>query len=107
MGERLMGVGGVGGRLGVHGGGREARNGVHQFVLDVVGNAVGLLDRQTGVDDNGEFRAEGVPDPAHSQVVHGQPIPAGYVALTAGYAALYTAMLLTLAVLVFSRRDFK
>src|SRR5712691_11841415 len=42
-----------------------------------------------------------------SQVVHGQPVPAGYVALTAGYAALYTAMLLTLAVLVFSRRDFK
>jgi ABC-type transport system involved in multi-copper enzyme maturation permease subunit len=42
-----------------------------------------------------------------TQVVHGQPVPAGYVALTAGYAALYTAMLLTLAVVVFSRRDFK
>jgi ABC-type transport system involved in multi-copper enzyme maturation permease subunit len=42
-----------------------------------------------------------------SQVVHGQPVPLGYMALTAAYAALYTAMLLTLAVLVFSRRDFK
>ena len=42
-----------------------------------------------------------------SQVVHGQPVPMGYMALTAAYAALYTAMLLTMAVLVFSRRDFK
>ena len=42
-----------------------------------------------------------------SQVVHGQPVPLGYMALTAGYAALYTAMLLTMAVFVFSRRDFK
>jgi len=42
-----------------------------------------------------------------SQVVHGQPVSAGYVALTAGYAALYTALLLTMAVFVFSRRDFK
>jgi hypothetical protein len=29
------------------------------------------------------------------------------MAFTAAYAALYTAMLLTMAVLVFSRRDFK
>ena len=42
-----------------------------------------------------------------SQVVHGQPVPIGYMALTAGYAALYTAMLLTVAVFIFSRRDFK
>ena len=42
-----------------------------------------------------------------SQVVHGQPVPMGYMALTAAYAALYTAMLLTMAVLIFSRRDFK
>jgi ABC-type transport system involved in multi-copper enzyme maturation permease subunit len=42
-----------------------------------------------------------------SQVVHGQPVPMGYMALTAGYAAFYTAMLLTMAVLIFSRRDFK
>jgi Cu-processing system permease protein len=42
-----------------------------------------------------------------SQVVHGQPVSAGYIAMTTGYAALYTAMLLTIAVYVFSRRDFK
>jgi ABC-type transport system involved in multi-copper enzyme maturation permease subunit len=42
-----------------------------------------------------------------SQVVHGQPVPIGYMALSAGYAALYTAMLLTVAVSVFARRDFK
>jgi len=42
-----------------------------------------------------------------SQVVHGQPVPMGYMALTAAYAAFYTAMLLTMAVLIFSRRDFK
>ena len=42
-----------------------------------------------------------------SQVVHGQPVPLGYLAMTTGYAALYTAMLLTIAVYVFSRRDFK
>ena len=42
-----------------------------------------------------------------AQVVHGQPVPIGYIALTTSYAALYTAMLLTIAVYVFSRRDFK
>ena len=42
-----------------------------------------------------------------SQVVHGQPVSVGYMAMTTGYAALYTAMLLTIAVFVFSRRDFK
>jgi len=42
-----------------------------------------------------------------SQVVHGQAVPMGYMALTAAYAAFYTAMLLTMAVLIFSRRDFK
>jgi Cu-processing system permease protein len=42
-----------------------------------------------------------------SQVVHGQPVSLTYMALAAGYAALYTAMLLTIAVYVFSRRDFK
>ena len=41
------------------------------------------------------------------QVVHGQPVPIGYMALTAAYAAMYTAILLTMAVLIFSRRDFK
>ena len=42
-----------------------------------------------------------------SQVVHAQPVPFGYLALTVGYAALYVSMLLTIAVLVFARRDFK
>jgi ABC-type transport system involved in multi-copper enzyme maturation permease subunit len=42
-----------------------------------------------------------------TQVVHGQPVSLGYMALTASYAALYTAMLLTIAVYIFSRRDFK
>jgi hypothetical protein len=31
----------------------------------------------------------------------------GSVALTLGYGALYTAMLLSMSVYVFSRRDFK
>jgi ABC-type transport system involved in multi-copper enzyme maturation permease subunit len=42
-----------------------------------------------------------------SQVVHGQPVPLGYVALTAAYAGLYIAMLLAIAMYVFSQRDFK
>jgi ABC-type transport system involved in multi-copper enzyme maturation permease subunit len=42
-----------------------------------------------------------------AQVVHGQPVPIGYMALTTGYAALYTLMLLTMAVFIFSRRDFR
>jgi ABC-type transport system involved in multi-copper enzyme maturation permease subunit len=42
-----------------------------------------------------------------SQVVHGQPVPFGYVALTSAYALVYIAMLLAIAMYVFSRRDFK
>ena len=42
-----------------------------------------------------------------AQVVHGQPVPLGYLALTSGYAAVYIAMLLAIAIYVFSRRDFK
>ena len=42
-----------------------------------------------------------------AQVVHGQAVPAGYVALALAYAAAYIALLLTISVLVFSRRDFK
>jgi ABC-type transport system involved in multi-copper enzyme maturation permease subunit len=42
-----------------------------------------------------------------AQVVHGQAVPYGYVALVAAYAAVYIAMLLSLAMYVFSRRDFK
>jgi Cu-processing system permease protein len=42
-----------------------------------------------------------------AQVVHGQAVPVGYVALTLAYAAAYIALLLTVSVLIFSRRDFK
>jgi len=42
-----------------------------------------------------------------AQVVHGTPVPLGYLALTTGYALLYIAALLTLAAWIFSRRDFK
>jgi ABC-type transport system involved in multi-copper enzyme maturation permease subunit len=42
-----------------------------------------------------------------TQVVHGLPVPAGYIALTAGYGALYITVLLLLATFIFSRRDFK
>ena len=42
-----------------------------------------------------------------TQVVHGLPVPAGYLALTAGYGLLYIALLLIIATLIFSRRDFK
>jgi ABC-type transport system involved in multi-copper enzyme maturation permease subunit len=42
-----------------------------------------------------------------TQVVHGLAVPAGYVALTVGYAFCYITMLLIAAMLIFSRRDFK
>ena len=42
-----------------------------------------------------------------AQVVHGQPVSAGYLALTTAYGVAYIAVLLTAAVLIFSRRDFK
>jgi ABC-type transport system involved in multi-copper enzyme maturation permease subunit len=42
-----------------------------------------------------------------AQVVHGQPIGAGYMAMSAGYAALYIAALVVAAATVFARRDFK
>jgi ABC-type transport system involved in multi-copper enzyme maturation permease subunit len=40
-------------------------------------------------------------------VVHGQPVPLGYLAVTTGYAVCYIAMLLVMSMFVFSRRDFK
>ena len=40
-------------------------------------------------------------------VVHGQPVPAGYIAITVAYAAAYIGMLLAVSTFVFSRRDFK
>jgi ABC-type transport system involved in multi-copper enzyme maturation permease subunit len=42
-----------------------------------------------------------------SQVVHGQPVPAGYLLLTSAYGLVYIAALLVAAAAVFSRRDFK
>jgi hypothetical protein len=42
-----------------------------------------------------------------SQVVHALPVGASYVAATAAYGVVYVSLLLTAAVMVFSRRDFK
>jgi ABC-type transport system involved in multi-copper enzyme maturation permease subunit len=42
-----------------------------------------------------------------AQVVHAQPVPLGYLILTSVYAALYVAVLLVAAMVIFSRRDFK
>jgi ABC-type transport system involved in multi-copper enzyme maturation permease subunit len=42
-----------------------------------------------------------------TQVVHGLPVGGQYVAMTLLYGVAYTAMLITAAVLIFSRRDFK
>ncbi len=42
-----------------------------------------------------------------SQVVHGEHVPIGYLLVACGYAVLYIGMLLSIAMYVFSRRDFK
>jgi Cu-processing system permease protein len=42
-----------------------------------------------------------------SQVVHGLPVPAGYIAATALYGFLYIIALLAVSTMVFSRRAFK
>jgi ABC-type transport system involved in multi-copper enzyme maturation permease subunit len=42
-----------------------------------------------------------------SQVVHGLPLPSGFMSMTLGYAAMYAAALLGIAVAIFSRREFK
>jgi ABC-type transport system involved in multi-copper enzyme maturation permease subunit len=42
-----------------------------------------------------------------ADVVHGRAVSLGYMAWTAGYAALYIATLLVLSMVIFSRRDFK
>ncbi|MEQ1728212.1 MAG: ABC transporter permease subunit [Vicinamibacterales bacterium] len=47
------------------------------------------------------------PFDVRSQVVHGQPVTASYVALNIGYAVLYIGALLVASTAVFSRRDFK
>jgi len=41
------------------------------------------------------------------QVVHGQPVPLSYVAMSMAYAGLYIGALLLGAMIVFARRDFK
>lgn len=41
------------------------------------------------------------------QVVHAQPVPWRYVALTSAYGVTYVAFVLLAAVIVFSKRDFK
>jgi ABC-type transport system involved in multi-copper enzyme maturation permease subunit len=47
------------------------------------------------------------PFDVKGQVVHALPVAAGYIALTLLYAAAYVAVLLAMAVIIFSRRDFK
>lgn len=47
------------------------------------------------------------PFDVKTAVVHGQAVSAGYVTLTTGYGLLYAGAMVALAVLVFSRRDFK
>jgi Cu-processing system permease protein len=47
------------------------------------------------------------PFDVKAQVVHAEPIAMGYVAWTAGYGLVYIALVLTAAVWIFSRRDFK
>jgi len=42
-----------------------------------------------------------------AEVVHGQAVRFGYMALAGGYGVLYITMLLAVAMFVFSRRDFK
>jgi hypothetical protein len=41
-----------------------------------------------------------------AQVVHGLPVPAAYLALTAAYGVAYAAAVVAAAVLAFSRREF-
>lgn len=47
------------------------------------------------------------PFDVKAEVVHGVPVAWTHVGLTLAYAAVYIALLLTAAVLVFRRRDFK
>jgi hypothetical protein len=47
------------------------------------------------------------PFDVRAQVVHGVPVPAGYVALTSAYGAAYIVALLVASMAIFARRDFK
>jgi ABC-type transport system involved in multi-copper enzyme maturation permease subunit len=42
-----------------------------------------------------------------AEVVHGQAVPLGYLALTTAYGILYIGALLVVATFIFSRKDFK
>jgi Cu-processing system permease protein len=42
-----------------------------------------------------------------AEVVHGFPVAARHVGMTMAYAVVYTGILLTAAVAIFRRRDFK
>jgi ABC-type transport system involved in multi-copper enzyme maturation permease subunit len=42
-----------------------------------------------------------------TQVVHGMPVPAGFIAAQTAYGLAYIAVLLLIAIVIFSRRDFK
>jgi ABC-type transport system involved in multi-copper enzyme maturation permease subunit len=42
-----------------------------------------------------------------TEVVHGLPVPVGYLAMTVAYGFLYIVVFLSISTLVFSRRDFK
>jgi Cu-processing system permease protein len=42
-----------------------------------------------------------------ADVVHGQPVPWSFVALSTGYGLVYITMLVLAAMFIFSRRDFK
>jgi ABC-type transport system involved in multi-copper enzyme maturation permease subunit len=47
------------------------------------------------------------PFDVRAQVVHAQPVPAGYLAVTVAYGLVYIAAILVGTTLIFSRRDFK
>jgi ABC-type transport system involved in multi-copper enzyme maturation permease subunit len=47
------------------------------------------------------------PFDVRTEVVHGLPVTASYLALTTGYGLFYIAAVLVAATVVFSRRDFK
>jgi ABC-type transport system involved in multi-copper enzyme maturation permease subunit len=47
------------------------------------------------------------PFDVKAAVVHGRAVPAGYIWLTLGYAAVYMAVFVVGAVAIFARRDFK
>ena len=47
------------------------------------------------------------PFDVKAAVVHGRPVPNGYVLMTLAYAVVYIGLLLAATATIFSRRDFK